>query len=210
VAERVIKELELSTDQAKNFRQEFLSVSDGMEGFLFPDTYLFPKDVSASVVVSKMRSTFDQKFGTNTGNSGLDLNELVILASIIERETVTPEERPIVAGIYLKRLQAGWTLDADATIQYAVASLECKNKIECKWWKRSLTAQDLEIKSPFNTYRNAGLPPNPICNPGLSSLTAVSNPQDSPYWFYLHDNNGKIHYAKTLEEHNMNVNKYLR
>ncbi len=203
VAERVIEGLELTGIEAEAFKGRFLIATAQFEGFLFPDTYLFPKDITPEKVVEKMRLTFDSKFGKDTGKSGLSLDEVVTLASIIERETLSDEERPIVAGIYLKRLRAGWSLDADATIQYAVGR-------EGNWWPRPLSGEDLEVKSPFNSYKNAGLPPSPICSPGLTSLKAVTEYQDSPYWFYLHDSEGKIHYAKTLEEQNANVNKYLR
>jgi UPF0755 protein len=183
----------------------FLITSDGQEGYLFPDTYLFPKTASGSAVAQRMRAVFDQKVDFQVST------ETVILASILERETITQEERPIVAGILLKRLAAGWPLQTDATIQYAKASAECiVPTAACDWWPRPLTVDDLAINSSYNTYTNPGLPPTPISNPGLSSIKAVVNSQDSPYWYYLHDSKGVIHYAAILEEHNANVQKYLR
>ncbi|MBI4033134.1 MAG: endolytic transglycosylase MltG, partial [Candidatus Blackburnbacteria bacterium] len=142
----------------------------------------------------------------------------VTLASIVERETLTDEERPIVAGILLKRLEAGWPLQADATLQYAIASVNCTlrketsaaQSVKCEDWWPIPSSEDKKIKSLYNTYLNRGLPPGPIANPGLSSIKAVVSPQDSPYWFYLHDGNGKIHYAKTSEEHAENIRKYLQ
>lgn len=185
------------------FIDEFLIKSKNKEGYLFPDTYLFPKTASASAVVSRMVQVFDQTVDFNVDS------KTIILASIIERETLTGDERPIVAGILLKRLNAGWPLQADATVQYAVAKCLIPTAT-CNWWPRPLTAQDLAINSAYNTYKYPGLPPTPISNPGLSAIKAVINSQDSPYWYYIHDANGVIHYASTVEEHNSNVQRYLR
>lgn len=202
VAERVAQSLGLGEEEAGIFVGEFLAASAGMEGYLFPDTYLFPAEVEAGVVVSTMRSTFDKKHGARTGTSGLSLYEVVTLASIVERETRSDEERPVVAGIYLKRLRSDWALDACASVQYVIGE-------PGNWWVQ-ITPQDREVNSPYNTYQNVGLPPGPISNPGLASLNAVVASEDSPYWFYIHDSEGQIHYARTLEEHNANIERYLR
>jgi len=133
----------------------------------------------------------------------------VPIASLVERETRSEAERPVVAGILLKRLKAGWPLQVDAAVQYAVAGVNCSRfDPACQWWP-SLTKEDLMINSPFNTYKFKGLPPAPIANPGLSSLEAAFSPEESDYWFYLHDGQGQIHYAKTLAEHQENIQKYL-
>lgn len=195
------------------FINEFLVAAKVKEGYLFPDTYLFPKTASASAVVNKLVFTFDSKVGQeirdNASKNGLSLNEVVILASIIERETLTNEERPVVAGILYKRLKEGWPLQADATLQYAVATNRCASvPIGCKWWE-PVVKEDLELNSLYNSYKFAGLPPAPIANPGLTSLKAAAAPQDNEYWFYLHDSKGQIHYAATIEEHNANVRQYL-
>lgn len=190
--------------QGEGFTQEFLSATRDIEGFLFPDTYLFPKDSSPSSVVNKMRSTFDIKtteLDEGIKTSDLTLREIVILASIIERETRTPDERPIVAGVLINRLDVGMGLQADATVQYAVGTAG-------NWWP-ILTKDDLQVNSPYNTYRFRGLPPAPIANPGLSSITATVFPEDSDYLYYLHDAKGQIYFARTLAEHNENVRKYL-
>lgn len=190
-----------------SFVQEFLAASAGNEGSLFPDTYLFPKTATAEAIVSKMLTTFEKK--TNLDATQKNTKDIVNRASIIERETLSDEERPIVAGILDKRLKARWPLQVDATLQYAVASVNCKLRIEnCTWWEPVLKA-DLEIKSAYNTYKYPGLPPAPICNPGLSSIKAALAPTASDYWYYLHDKDGAIHYAKTIEEHNLNIQKYL-
>lgn len=181
-----------SLGKDETFEREFLAFSEGEEGYLFPDTYLFSKTASASAIVNKMARTFDGK------TSGMDLTrDQVILASLIERETKTAEERPIVAGILVNRLGIGMALQVDATIQYAKGNWE------------PVTSADKKINSPYNTYKFAGLPPGPIASPGLSSLQAAANPADTDYFYYLHDSKGKIYYARTLAEHNENIRRYL-
>jgi UPF0755 protein len=184
------------------WEQEFLTLSKSREGFLFPDTYLFPKDATPVRVFESLTMTFNEKFVQT--NPNLSLNEVVTLASLIERETVTDEERPIVAGIMLNRLEADWPLQIDATVQYAIGK-------PGNWWPKGLTTDQIQgTPSPYNTYLNIGLPPGPIANPGLTSLKAADNPTPTEYWFYIHGADSKIHYAKTLEEHNQNVRKYLQ
>lgn len=197
-------------DKDSSFVSDFLQASGGKEGYLFPDTYLFPMDASASNIVKKMTDTFTAKTaGLMSSGSNLTFSQSVIVASLLERETKTDAERPVVAGIMVKRLNAGWPLQVDASVQYAVANVNCKLKIEnCAWWEL-LTKEDLNIGSPYNTYKYTGLPPTPIANPGISSLNAAFNPQASGYWYYIHDASGQIHYATTIEEQNTNIAKYL-
>lgn len=195
-------------DRDSTFTADFLSLSKGDEGTLFPDTYLFPKDIGAGQVVNKMTRTFSAKTSSLGATGALTFDQRVILASILERETKTDNERPIVAGILINRLNLGMALQADATVQYAVATARCKNQVGCSWWQ-PLTKDDLGIVSPFNTYKYPGLPPAPICNPGESSLEAAFNPAGTDYLYYIHDMSGQIHYAKTLAEHNANIAKYL-
>lgn len=212
VVERVIESLELEPEEAIVFRREFLVETLGKEGFLFPDTYLFPGDVAASVVVEKFERTLDDKISEFAGaisSSEYSKREIITLASIIERETKGDAERPVVAGILFNRLKIGMALQVDATVQYAEANEKCTAKIiDCDWWP-ILTKQDLKIDSPYNSYKFTGLPPAPIANPGVSSIRAVIYPEDSDYLYYIHDSGGNIHYAKTLEEHNGNVRRYL-
>ncbi len=152
--------------------------------------------------------------------TGLTLNEIVILASIVEREAQNDNDRPIVAGILLKRLEIGMALQTDATIQYALATTNCLSRealakwdkpssINCDWWPKNITNQDLKIASPFNTYLNPGLPPAPISNPGLAAIKAVVYPQKTNFLYYLSDKNGQMHYAQTIDEHNQNIQKFL-
>ncbi|MCX6703947.1 MAG: endolytic transglycosylase MltG [Candidatus Woesebacteria bacterium] len=184
------------------FSDDFLLASKGKEGYLFPDTYLFPLDTSATAVVKKMADTFTAKtLGLIPQGSNLTFSEAVTLASIIERETKTDAERPVVAGILLNRINAGMPLQVDAAVQYAVGTSK-------DWWP-ILSLADLKINSAYNTYKYAGLPPAAIANPGLSSLKAAFNPAKTDYLYYIHDSTGLIHYAKTLAQHNANIARYL-
>ena len=200
--EEIASRFASNLDRDQTFITEFLNSSKGKEGYLFPDTYLFPKDASASAVVAKMVKTFEAKTAdlTQTGSS-LSSKDLVTLASLIERETKGNAERPVVAGIILNRMNAGWPLQIDASVQYVAGNAN-------NWWP-ILTKADLQINSPYNSYKFTGLPPAPIASPGITSIKAAYNPEANDYWYYIHDNSGIIHYAKTLEEHNANVRKYL-
>ena len=188
--EEVALKFAKTLEKDNEFVKEFLNLTAGKEGYLFPDTYLFPKSVTATQIVNKLTSTFEKKINDITF-------EQVTIASLLERETFEDSEKPIVAGIIYKRLKNDWPLQIDATLQYAKGNWEPVFSI------------DKEIKSPFNTYKNLGLPPSPIASAGLSSLMAAINPESSDYWYYIHDNDGKIHFAKTLEEHNENIKNYL-
>lgn len=178
------------------------------EGKLFPDTYVVPKEITLPDFRALMLKNFAIKFTsqmqTDVAKNGLTEDQTIVLASLLEREGRTPQEKAMIADILLKRLKSGQSLDIDATVQYVLGK-----QPNGSWWKKDLTLDDLKVASPYNTYQNAGLPPAPICNPGLSSLTAAVYPTANPYYYYLHDKNGGIHYATTLEEHNANVAKYL-
>jgi len=175
------------------------------EGYLFPDTYLISKDTSIEIIVKQLRETFEQKYSeVNTSNSKLSKSQIVILASLIEREAITDAEKPIIAGILMNRLNIGMALQVDATIQY----VKGYNPVTKTWWQ-FVTIYDYEnVVSPYNTYLQPGLPPGPISNPGIEALKAAANPASTNYFYYLHDKKGQIRYAKTLEEHNANIQKY--
>ncbi|MFH0863971.1 MAG: endolytic transglycosylase MltG [Candidatus Gottesmanbacteria bacterium] len=179
------------------------------EGRMFPDTYLIPKESTAGAVVQILKENFNNKFTSElqkeATKTGLTVNQVLILASIVEKEASGEKDRSVIAGILLKRLKKDWPLQVDATVQYALGY----QPEERSWWKKAITNFDKKIKSPYNTYENTGLPPGPICNPGLASIGAAVSPQDSVYWFYLHDPEGNVHYAKTMEEHEANIAKYL-
>jgi len=204
IALKIANGLSLAGTAKNVFIEEFLTKSKSLEGYLFPDTYLLPRDITGTQMVTAMKSTFDGEMDFRyTAND-------IILASILERETITAEERPIVAGILINRLNAGMALQTDATVQYAVGTVNCVVPTAvCDWWPRPLTQADLEINSSYNTYKYPGFPPGPISNPGLSSIKAAINYEDSDYWYYLHDSEGQIHYAQTLEGHNENISRYL-
>ncbi|OGM28641.1 hypothetical protein A2801_00690 [Candidatus Woesebacteria bacterium RIFCSPHIGHO2_01_FULL_41_10] len=213
IPNQFIKALELSGSEAEAFHQEFLATSRDMEGYLYPDTYLFAPDTTATAVVTRLRETFDQKFSptvTELAETGLSLDEVVILASIIERETLSAAERPEVAGVYFNRLQEGWPLQADATVQYALGTQRCGEEIDCEWWETPTSADLENTQSPYNTYQFVGLPPSPIANPGIISLEAVVNAVETDYWYYVHDADGGVHFARDLDEHNQNIERYLR
>lgn len=189
--------------------QEFIELSK--EGYLFPDTYLVPRNATAGAVLEILENNFNKKYDQTLRSQarlkGLTDKEVITLASIVEKEARDEADRVMVASILLKRYRADRGLDIDATIQYALGY-----QIEDKtWWKKFLSSQDLKIDSLYNTYKYRGLPPGPISSPGLSSIQAVISADiNSPYWYYLSDKSGRMHYSKNLDEHNANVRKYLR
>lgn len=208
--EEVAVKIATALQKEDGFIKVFMDESEEQEGYLFPDTYNFSKNATAGAIIAKMKSNFSAKTANLRNNTDLNERELLIMASLIERETKLGSERPIVAGIIFNRLKSDWPLQIDATVQYALASVRCRNNMEkCDWWQTPLLA-DLEISSPYNTYKQKGLPPAPIANPGLTALKAAYAPEESDYYFYIHDPEGKIHFAKTVEEQNDNVRKYLR
>jgi len=171
------------------------------EGYLFPDTYLLPKDSTIDLILDTLRGTFNSKYASIDGVSEESQEEIVILASMIEREAFTDEEKPVIAGIIQNRLNAGMPLQVDATIQYVKGRPGA-------WWKPVLLSEYKSVDSPYNTYLSQGLPPGPISNPGLKALEAAANPAETDYLYYLHDKNRQIRYAKTLEEHETNIERY--
>ena len=171
-----------------------------LEGFLFPETYRLPEDPTAVDLVDRMLKTFDARVTPEmraaAAEQGLDVYELVTLASIVEREAVLDTERAIIAGVYHNRLEADWFLGACPTVQYALGSPD-------DWWPQ-FTLEATEVDSPYNTYHNLGLPPGPICSPGLASIQATAYPADTDYYFFLVDctkNDGSHLFAVTQEEH---------
>jgi UPF0755 protein len=170
------------------------------EGYYFPDTYYFSINSDPVEIESILRNTFTEK--TNElflTKSAQDVKDIIIMASILEREGRGYEEQQTIAGILNKRMSLGIPLQVDATFLYTLG----KGSSE-------LTLTDLKKDNPYNTYTRKGLPIGPINNPGLQTIQAALNPLPSPYLYYLHDKNGGIHYAKTFEEHIRNKNKYLK
>ncbi len=173
-----------------------------LEGLLFPDTYFLRPDATAADVVETLLANFESRAGatlrTGATQRKTSVYDLVKLASLVERETRDRAESPTIAGVYANRLAIGMKLDADPTVQYALGD-----------W-RPLTLGDLSLDSPFNTYRVAGLPPTPICSPGLAALAAAARPADVPYFYFVakNDGSGDHAFATTLEEHEANRAKY--
>ena len=200
----------LSKQGLEGFNQaEFLNLSKGFEGQLFPDTYLVPREITSATLLSLLKNTFASKVSSGLSKeisaSKMSLNEILTLASLIQRESAIDSEMPIVAQILINRLNIDMPLQVDATLQY----VKGYSQVEASWWQNPL-AEDKKLDSLYNTYKYAGLPPGPICNPGLAAIKAALLPGQTQALYYIHDNSGKIHTANTLEEHNANVNKYLR
>lgn len=184
-----------------------------LEGYLFPDTYEFDYNASDREVISKMLDNFDKKFKTRYREMianlpvEMDMDKVVIMASIIEREAKDPDDRHIIAGILYNRLKSKDSylrkLQVDAAIQYILL----KNTGS---YKERLLYEDLEIDDPYNTYLYEGLPPGPICCPGEASIKAAVNPDDTPYYYYVakNDGSGGHAFAKTYNEHQANIKKY--
>lgn len=172
------------------------------EGYLFPDTYFFYSIATSGEIMTRMRENFDARTAAlreEAATAKRSWHDVVVMASIIEKEANTDIDRPIVSGILWKRIALGMPLQVDATLFYLLGKTSSE-----------LTSDDLNIDSPYNTYRRKGLPPEAIGNPGLKALDAAVHPEKVPYLYYLSDNDGVMHYAKTFEEHKLNKAKYLR
>ncbi len=175
-----------------------------LEGYLFPETYSVPRDTTAAKLVSLMVGRFRQMFSIEMQQAARALEltprEAVALASLVEKETAQPAERPIVAAVYLNRLKLGMGMQADPTVIYA---LQRDGRYD-----GNLRREDLSFDSPYNTYRYAGLPPGPIASPGLASLQAAVAPAKVDYLYFVSRNDGSHVFARTLAEHNENVRQY--
>ncbi len=174
---------------------------DSLEGYLFPDTYRINKGTPTKDIVSMMLNNFQRRIAplqTQIDKSGHTLNQILILASLVEDEARTETNRKLVAQVLLNRIAKGMRLDVDATVRYITGN-----------WNNPITKADLNSNSPYNTRKFSGLPPTAICNPGLMSIQAVLFPASTDALYYLTDKDGVMHYAKTLDEHNQNKAKYL-
>lgn len=181
--------------------QDFIAAGKSEEGYLFPDTYLFPLDATADSIVKTMRANFDTKLAPLTSDikaSGHSIADIITMASLIEKEARTDLNRRLVAGVLWNRLSLGMPLQVDAVFGYIY------NRDTY-----SPSYADLKVDSPYNTYLHTGLPPGPICNPGLEAIDAVLHPTKTGYLYYLTDKNGVMHYATTYAAHMANQQKYL-
>lgn len=182
--------------------EEFIKLAADKEGYLFPDTYFFMPTVNAQVVVQILRDTFDEKIESlreEIEATGRGFEDVLIMASIVEREARITESRRIIAGILWKRLDEDIPLQVDVTF----AVINGKNSFD-------LTLEDLDIDSPFNTYKYRGLPPAPITNPGLAAIRATITPLQTDYYYFLADREGITYYSRTFEEHKQNKARYLQ
>ena len=205
--------VQMLADQLERPLEEFLSVADdpaflaaagipGMEGYLFPETFEFADTLSAEEILGRMIATGVRHMNAEWEESclalGLTPEEAVILASIVEREGMVDSERHVIAGVFLLRLRRGMRLESCATVQYALGEV-----------RERLLYRDLEVESPYNTYRHSGLPPGAICSPGAGSLQAVAQPDTTEgYLFFVSrgDGSGLHLFARTAREHSSNIN----
>lgn len=195
IAARLEKELH-AFDRAR-----FLELANKNEGYLFPDTYIFFPWTTPDMAFNTLRNTFDAKMEPlkkDIDASKRSFSDIIIMASLIEKEANGTDDREMIAGILWKRIDKGIPLQVDAPFLYILGKES-----------KELTKEDLAIDSPYNTYKNKGLTPTSIGNPGIASIKAALNPKDSPYLYYLHDKDGTIYYARTYQEHLQNIKKYL-
>ena len=196
---------------------------DEIEGVNFPDTYLIPKDESPLDVASRLHAKFNEEFEPyykEAAKQNIKWDTLLKIASIVQREAAGKDDMPLIAGVVWNRLLDGMKLEIDATVQYVRDDVIHYGEArydkqptdytsEGSWWTPIKTT-DIDIASPYNTYRNKGLPPHPICNPGLDAINAVLNPAETKCFYYLHDSSRQIHCAKTYEEHQRNIEQFLK
>lgn len=185
--------------------EDFIALAqrENAEGHLLPGKYELPRTASAGELLQTLLSSFEaaitSEIRAGFDQQGLNLHQAVILASIVEREAVVNDEMPLIASVFLNRLAANISLDADPTVQYAVGY----NENQGTWWTNPISAADLQFDSPYNTYIYPGLPPGPICNPSTDALRAVAFPAQTPYYYFRAtcDDSGKHTFAETFQEH---------
>lgn len=198
---------------------------DEIEGVYFPDTYLLPVDETGLQIAERLRTKFNtmlEPYYKKALKQNIKWNTLLKIASIVQREAAGKDDMPLIAGILWNRLLSSpqMKLEIDATVQYARDSVIHYGKApadvqlsgyssEGDWWK-PIKTEDIKIDSPYNTYLNKGLPPHPICNPGIEAIDAVLNSAETKCLYYLHDSSGQIHCAETYDEHQTNIEKYLK
>lgn len=186
---------------------DFLGGATTAEGFLYPDSYVLHRGTSADQLVQEFVRNFGSRISSDMKSAierqGYTIYNAVTIASLVEREAVHDEEKPMIASVFLNRLKSGMKLDSDPTVQYALGY----DILSQTWWKNPLSLVDLQFNSPYNTYIYVGLPPSPIANPGLESLRAVAFPAETPYYFFRAkcDGSGYHLFAESFEEHLLNA-----
>ncbi|MFA6252851.1 MAG: endolytic transglycosylase MltG [Patescibacteria group bacterium] len=196
-----------ATDNKKDWQEKYSFLADApknatLEGYIFPDTYFIDRYTTVDDFIKKTLSNFDKKLTTELRaeikKQNKSIYEVLIMASIIEREVPNDADKKMIADIFIKRLRDGMRLESDATINFITG----KGLVQP-------TREDLQIDSPYNTYRNDGLPPGPIANPGISSIESVLYPTDNNYYFFLTTKTGEVIYSRNYQEHLKNKAKYL-
>jgi UPF0755 protein len=199
------KALDWNDVETQTFAEALGCYPDSVEGYLFPAAYVIEKDATPEEVKQQMIDRFNEAVAPlqgKTKSSVVNMDTAVRIASIIQREAAGKSDMKLISGIIWNRLFEGMTLDIDATLQYVKGD-------DTKWWPQ-VKSEDKYLESPYNTYQNKGLPPSPISNPGLAAIDAALNPQATNCIFYIHDNNRRIHCAKTYKEHKRNIDLYLK
>lgn len=209
IGERLVEALGWDDEVLEKWNTTYTRMdSDHIEGTYFPDTYLIPVDENGLDVAARMMRNFDEKFAPYIAEfvvKNIKWTTGLTLASIVQREMAGAEDAPLIAGILWNRLLNDMKLEVDATVQYA------RGKTDDKSWWAPITPTDIDtIDSPYNTYKYFGLPPYPICNPGIVAIEAVLYPAETECLYYIHDRERQIHCAKTFEEHQANIEQYLR
>lgn len=182
-----------------------------LEGYIYPATYSFSRSITANEVVLTMLDAMADRFTPELRAAaraqGLTVHEVLTLAAIVEREVVIPEERPIIASVYLNRLDEGMPLQADPTVQYAITARP-GSIAQFGYWKKELSMQDLQFPSAYNTYVEVGLPPGPIGSVSIAAIEAVIRPASTNYLFFVARNDGSHAFTETFEQHQLNVQRY--
>jgi UPF0755 protein len=204
--EQVAEIIQKKLNWAEETKEEFLTNSE--EGYLFPDTYLLQVlnfENTGKITAEIMKNEFENKVANlfqQAEESRIRNDTLIVLASLVQREAGNEEEMPLIAEVIWNRWLQDMPFQIDATVQYALGTTE-------NWWP-IIQKEDYNTDSSYNTYLHKGRPPFPICNPGLAAISAVINSEDNDYLYYLHDNQGQIHLAKTYQEHLQNIEQYLK
>lgn len=185
--------------EVRSFLKKNKPAGKNLEGFLYPDTYEFAKTASEEEIITKILANFVTKAKTLPEPEGMSFYEYLTLASIVEREALGDKEDEEIAGIFIRRINTEDRIGADATVLYPY-----------KRWKPEPTQKELNTDTPYNTRFRTGLPPTPIASPGLSAMKGTWNVEESKYYYFIHDSKGNTYFAKTLDEHNANIRKYLQ
>ncbi len=196
------KEIFIKESRDRDLIQTLDINSDTLEGYLFPETYHFSKHTSEKKIIQTMLNTFKQKIASQAildqvENSKMSMHEIITLASLIEKETGKNEERKHISSVFHNRLKKNMRLQTDPTVIYAIEEFD-----------GNIRKKDLNIDSPYNTYRHKGLPPGPIASPGIESIVAALNPTNTNHLYFVSRKDGSHHFSSNLEEHNRAVKKY--